>query len=457
MTILYASDFLLLPIFAFLLYFIFKKIRDKRYKDSPVAKYFLPALMLRLVGAFLSALMYQYYYKYGDTFYYFFGATDIFNMFLRDPVTALEMCFLKYENFPPEALRGLTIHRLFRDPSTGIVMQLGGLVSPFVLGSYIGISFFMTTFAFAGSWLMFRVFYNIYPHLARPLAYATLFIPSLCFWGTGLMKDTLSIGALGFMLYGAYYLFIQRQRILRAAAFLLFGSYLVAFVKVYIVLAFAPALVVWIFLMYREKIRMAWLRTIATPLFLLIGAGGGIFVLQRIGSAFSQYSLENILDQAAKTQWWLAVSTERDGGTGYSLGTIDPSIGGLIAVFPKAVNVTLFRPYVWETRKAIVAPAALESLFTLIFTLYVFLKMGLWRTIRAIFADPVILFCLIFAIIFAFAVGFSTLNFGSLARYKIPALPFYFVALIVLLDKVPRPKAKKKAAPVAEASPTLVA
>lgn len=443
MTILYASDFLLMPIFAMLLYFIFKNIRDKRYKGSVIAKYFIPALMFRLVGAFLSALMYQYYYKYGDTFYYYFGSTDIFNMFFKDPITAIEMCVLKYENFSPEALRGLTIHRLFRDPSTGIVMQMGGAISPFVFGSYIGISFFMTTFAFVGCWLMYRVFYDMYPHLHKQLAYATLFVPSLCFWGTGLMKDSLTLGGLGFLFYGAYYLFIKRQKLLRSAAILFMGGYLVAFVKVYIILAFAPALIVWIFLMYRSQIRIAWLRTAATPLFLLIGAGGGVLVLQRIGQNFQQYSIENILNQAAKTQWWLAVSTERDGGTGYSLGTIDPSIGGMVAVFPRAVNVSLFRPYLWETRKPIVVPSALESFFTLCFTLLVLFKVGLGRTLRSIFADPVILFCLIFAIIFAFAVGFSTLNFGSLARYKIPALPFYFAAMIILYDKRILPKTKK--------------
>ena len=43
--------------------------------------------------------------------------------------------------------------------------------------------------------------------------------------------------------------------------------------------------------------------------------------------------------------------------------------------------------------------------------------------------NPVILFCLVFALIFAFGVGVSTYNFGTLARYKIPLLPYYFTML----------------------------
>ena len=43
-----------------------------------------------------------------------------------------------------------------------------------------------------------------------------------------------------------------------------------------------------------------------------------------------------------------------------------------------------------------------------------------------------ILFSLIFSIAFAFAVGVSTYNFGTLVRYKIPLLPFFVVALILI-------------------------
>jgi hypothetical protein len=46
--------------------------------------------------------------------------------------------------------------------------------------------------------------------------------------------------------------------------------------------------------------------------------------------------------------------------------------------------------------------------------------------------NPDVMFCLVFAISFAFAVGVSTFNFGTLVRYKIPLMPFYGMALLVL-------------------------
>jgi len=58
--------------------------------------------------------------------------------------------------------------------------------------------------------------------------------------------------------------------------------------------------------------------------------------------------------------------------------------------------------------------------------------------------DPTIQFCLIFSVIFAFAVGISSYNFGALSRYKIPCLPFYAVALVLIHYKnAPRKKLLK--------------
>jgi hypothetical protein len=50
--------------------------------------------------------------------------------------------------------------------------------------------------------------------------------------------------------------------------------------------------------------------------------------------------------------------------------------------------------------------------------------------------DPNLSFSLAFSIIFAFAVGISSYNFGALSRYKIPCLPFYAASLIILYYNV---------------------
>lgn len=439
--ILYIKDFILLPFFLIIWFLVFYFYKNRKYKNHLIKKYFLPALGLRFLGAILTAFMYQYYYGDGDTYFYFFGARDIYNTLLNNPITAYEILTVDFYQWSLDAYNSVTLRGFFSHPKEAMVIRLAGLVSPLGLGSYIGTSFALTVFSFLGCWALYRVFYDIAPHLHWHLALAILFLPSMWFWSTGIMKDSIVMGALGFFVNGIYYSIIsKRKKILRSIFFIIMGTYLMLGIKVYVLAAIFPATVVWVFFMIKESIKNPTLRRIATPLFFGIGALGALVVIQQLGTVFAQYTLEGFMEEASKMQWWLQLSTERDNGTGYTLGELDPSAWGLIKTFPKAVNVALFRPYPWEARKIIVIPSAIEALFTLGLTLYVLFKVGFFRTFISILGDPVILFCLIFAIIFAFAVGFTSYNFGALARYKIPCLPFYYVAMILLLDKIPKPR-----------------
>ncbi len=116
----------------------------------------------------------------------------------------------------------------------------------------------------------------------------------------------------------------------------------------------------------------------------------------------------------------------------YDLEPIDPSIGGMLKKFPLAVNVSLFRPYLWETRKVMQLLNALEATLFLWVTIKILIVIGPKKAWRSIVSDPTIQFCLIFAIVFAFAVGLSSGNFGALSRYRIPCLPFYAMALMLI-------------------------
>jgi hypothetical protein len=76
--------------------------------------------------------------------------------------------------------------------------------------------------------------------------------------------------------------------------------------------------------------------------------------------------------------------------------------------------------------------SAIESLIYLIFTIVAIVRNNPIRLVQRVMADETLQFCLIFTLVFAFAVGISTSNFGSLVRYKIPCLPFYTAFLIIL-------------------------
>ncbi|MFM7486724.1 MAG: hypothetical protein ACKO13_07360 [Cytophagales bacterium] len=122
--------------------------------------------------------------------------------------------------------------------------------------------------------------------------------------------------------------------------------------------------------------------------------------------------------------------TGKGAGSGYDLGELDGTIQSMLWLAPAAVNVTLFRPYLWEVANPLMMFSATESLLFAIGLLFIFLN-GRWRIIKNLVKVD-IAFCLMFALVFAFVVGVSTFNFGTLARYKILLLPFFAIAMVLL-------------------------
>jgi hypothetical protein len=165
---------------------------------------------------------------------------------------------------------------------------------------------------------------------------------------------------------------------------------------------------------------------------------GFIVVNKYFAAELGQYSIENIFVTSGTTRDYILQSSGDDGSS-YDLG-IENSAMGVIKTIPTAINVTLFRPYIWEARKPIVMLNALEAFAIMLITIRLILNLGLNKIRKAIASDANIQFCLIFSLIFAFAVGISSYNFGTLSRYRIPCIPMYVLALMLIYYKYNPPE-----------------
>ena len=241
--------------------------------------------------------------------------------------------------------------------------------------------------------------------------------------------------SLGWFTYCTFRMLAQRDFSSKNILLAIFSFIFIAKVKLYILLGFAPALFTWILFSYSQKIKTPAVRIFVKGIFIIIAVGSFAFFLQQFGNLLGKYSLEKIAETSAVTRDWIGYMSDVDQGSGYDLGDFSPTIGGMLSKMPAAVNVTLFRPYIWETRKIIVFLTAIEALLFLFATLKILFVIGIKKTWSTIGGDPTIQFCLIFSIIFAFAVGISSYNFGALSRYKIPCVPFYAMALILIYYK----------------------
>jgi hypothetical protein len=330
----------------------------------------------------------------------------------------------EYSSYP------YTISIFFFNPNENFTVKAFSVLSFFCFNSYLLMSLVTGLFTFGGCWKIFRIFHSLYPQQSRLLAISTLFIPSVFFWSSVLSKEIICIGAMGYLFHCIYYFFIfKKKRILHFAGMLLF-SYILIRVKLYILLAFIPSLMIFLLMTSVNKMKHPVLKKLTLPFALSLLGLFLYLLLAKLGNMLTQFSLDKIIESGMITYNYL--TQEGFAESRYSLGDFDPSIGGVLKLAPAGINVTLFRPYLWEVTKPITLIASIESLLTLLLTLIVILRTGIVRSLRKIFSNPLILFCLTFSLVFSIAVGVTSGNFGTLMRYKIPMMPFYFTALVLI-------------------------
>jgi hypothetical protein len=437
-------DVVLTPVFLLLWIGVAINIRNNRYPiGHPLRKYYLLGLYAKFTGAIFIALIYQYYYGVGDTFYFYYHS-KVINASISDSWGtwwSLMMHDSALES--PKAYKYIEQMFWYSDTSSYTVARIGALFGLFCGTTYMPMAITFAFFAFMGIWAMFRTFVSIYPGLSKELAIAFLFIPSTVVWGSGFFKDTVCMFGLGWLTYSTFRIFINRDYSIRNIIMLVFSFWLISVVKIYIILAFVPALAIWLLTTYTKKISSSALRFLLRVGFAALTIVAFFFFTQVFAEELNKYSLERIERTATETRWWLSTASG-DEGSNYDLGEFDPSIGGMLLKFPQAVAVTLFRPFPWEAKKVIVLLSAAEALFFVFFTIQAFRKSGFGKTIQLVRHDPTLLFCLVFSLIFAFAVGISSFNFGALSRYKIPCLPFYASLIMILINYSKRNGIKKQ-------------
>lgn len=433
------KDLFITPIFIILIYALAYFIRP-RITQPDNKKYFIAGLSLKIVGALAVGIIYQFYYGGGDTFTYFdMGSKYIWQAFLDNPPVALKLIFAGSE-YTGDTFQYASKIYTYGDTSSYFVVRVAGVLDILTFHTYSATAVLFATISFSGLWALYHVFYRMFPTLHLQLAIAIFFIPSVFFWGSGILKDTIALGALGWATYSIYYLLIARRHLILSGLILLASLFTIYTIKIYILLCFLPAAILWIAYHKMEKVRNLILKIMITPLVLAVAALGGYYSITKVAEDNPRYNLETITTTAEETARWIHYVSEREQGSAYTLGDFDYSPAGIIRKFPLAIWVTLYRPYLWESHNIVMLLSALESFALMIFTVYVLFKVKLGRVFKLVTSKPILTFCFIFAIIFAFAVGLTTYNFGTLVRYKIPMYPFFVSGLFILLSYVKRDK-----------------
>ncbi|MBS1763680.1 MAG: hypothetical protein JSS90_01805 [Bacteroidetes bacterium] len=420
------------PLFLIILIFYFaKSIKDKRIVDNPSYKYYLAGLLIKIIGGIMVVLVYSFYYTGGDTVYFFFDSMTLTNLLFKNPAHFFDVVFNGFtiEKFSYlDSTTGTFVY--YRSPETFFVPRVIWPFTLFGLQSMVAAVILLAVVSFGGVWRMFQIFIKEFPELERPLALTFFFLPSVFFWGSGILKDSITFSALGYFIYSFYHIFISPEKIFKNLLILIASAGIIISIKSYIFIGIMPGMLIWLVRKYTMQIRGSFIRGVTLPLLLIIFTGSGFLLLNMLGDEMGKFNIDNLLDVAVASNNDL--KADYYGGNSFDIGDIQPTVGSMLLHAPAAINAALFRPYIFESKNVLMMVSGIENTFILLYTIYVLIKVRFFGIFKYFNKHHLLTFSLIFSLFFAFSVGISTSNFGSLVRYRIPLLPFYVASLVII-------------------------
>lgn len=424
-------DFLYGPI-AFMIIVIMARVRKyKMIKTNPEYKYYTKGLYVKLLGGLSLCLIYSLYYGGGDTVNYFSDGVCMMRLLFEDPtgffvVMRDGLDISNYFYFNEDT--GYPIY--FRDAQTFFVVRIASVFVVLGAGSFIVTTLLFAYASYSGIWRLYQLFIMEFPELKKQMAIAILFIPSVFFWGSGIMKDTITLSAIGYYSYSFYMLFIRREKITSSIFSIVISAYLILMIKPYIIFALLPGSLIWFVNRQLGTIQNSVIKFLMGPFMFTVALGGGYLLLLNMGNLLGLYSVDKVLERAVIT--YKDLKSDYYGGNTFDIGEFDATVPSMLSKAPAAINVALFRPYLWESRNIVMILSGVEGLILLFLTIRMIIKLRIIGIFPMLVKNHLLTFSLIFSLFFAFSVGISTSNFGSLVRYRIPALPFFVACLFIM-------------------------
>ena len=424
-------DFILFFIYVFIFYLLFLW-RRKRYKDPLLRKYHRIGFWIKVFSCF-AYCMFVLYISPGDTTgLYHPEGYNIYKLILKDP-SNINLLFISGHDFDQALLADINNLGYFNEDSNYMVTRIVAILSFVTFGKFLAINLFFSMISFTGVWRLYRFFYEQYPQMHKQFAIAILYLPTFVFWSSGILKDPLCTGALGWITYSLYAIFYSKKNPIKYIIITFVFGYLLVILKVYIIVSYLPFFLLFLILKNVTLIKNKAVKVMLVSAFFIGSIFGFISITSAMQKALGNFASKGVT-QTIKTY---QVNYENQAGSAtsnFSLGVeFDGTVNSLARMAPAAVVATLFRPYIWESKKLSTLLSSLESLAMMLFTILVLLRVGIKKSILTIIHKPIVLYCIMFSLMFSLFVGATTLNFGSLVRYKIPGIPFYVTGLFFIL------------------------
>ncbi|REJ81290.1 MAG: hypothetical protein DWQ44_09555 [Bacteroidetes bacterium] len=420
------TEWLLVIAYSALFLFLIRKSSFFRLKG--VSGFWVESVFLMKVTAgILLGLLYTYHYtdkSTADTWKFFDDSGIIFNSLFSRPGDFIRM-FSGIGAGSPELRHyyesmnaWLNTDILYNDNKT--IIRMNVLFRFFSLGNYYVHVVFVNMLSFAGLTALFRAFTRAMHNKEKLLFTGVFMAPSVMFWGSGLLKDSIILAGLGILIY-SFDKIINGEITLRRILLFLCALTILVFTKIYILGILLPLLPAWYFSVKNEN-KYPIVYFVASAIIFFI-------ILFNIHYFLPEYKVSDILYWKQRNFHVLAELTSAK--SLIEIPQLEPGLKSIFINAPMAFVNSLTRPFLHDTGgNPLILLSALETIMVLIFIL-----------VTAMFFkgkklnDPLLIVAIGFSAGLLILSGLITPILGALVRYKAPAIPFLIFALLNFIDR----------------------
>lgn len=406
-----------------------------KQKANPLYRYFFRGVFVKIVSSIIFCLIYIYYYQGGDTVSYYETARSLVNLSMKSLSSCVDVMsstpsLAGYMTFDQET--GYPWPYMYFDSQTFFVAKMIFPLELVAFKSYLVTSILLSWISFFGAWKFFLMLCRYFPGMERRIAIAILFVPSVLFWGSGILKDTITFSAVCWFIVAFDAALIREKKSRFAIVTMIISLYVLLSIKPYILYSLLPGAIIWIGVVKMKTIQSKFIRVAFMPIVLVLSIAGGFTALSLLGDQMGKFAVGRMLETASVTQKDLKQDYYQ--GSSFDIGDFEPTVPGMLVKVPAAMGVGLFRPYVWEARNLVMVASGLENLCYLLLVVFLVFRMiaNPRRFFKVLSDYPVLTFLLFYTMFFSVMVGLSTSNFGALVRFKIPFMACYIALLLIL-------------------------
>jgi len=398
------------------------------FKDNVIPRYWYIFIFgTKIIVSIILTLIYTNHYTNRDTadiFKYFDDSLAMFDALKASPIDYFKMLFgvdsdhtyftVNYYQYMNHWNRPYSTDLI---SDSHIIIRFNAFVRLFSFGYFQVHNVFINFVSLIGLTALFKAFKPFLLTKEKSLFYVIFLLPSVLFWGSGLLKESIIFFALGLILHNLFK--IKSQLKIINLLLIIIGVLLIIYTKFYLLIALFIPILGYLVNHYLKMKKPSYGYLMSSVIF---------FILLNIAPLINT-RLDIVFQIANKQQAFSRFIAKVPTNSGFLIPELTDGFSILLNI-PNALLNTVVRPFIWECNSLFVWLSSIENMFIIgcvVITIYFKGKMNSTQ-------KNIIHFNLIFVLSLFLLIGLTTPVFGAIIRYKIPGLILLLISLLVLVD-----------------------